>query len=233
MDADNQAKRKAEKTENMIIHHPQRTNKVEISEPLSLNDSEIKRIAKAESLGVMVDEELNCDDQFSKVKGKINGGLKSLTKLKNLISQSLLDQVYRALIESHLRYANVIWGSLPKSKLNTLQRMQDRARSIIDKSRLKDNRSHNWLTVEQLTKSDRSVMTYKIISRQCPESPWDKYHHRTQHSNHRTRNCKDLQITRNNLEYVKKSFHYSALKAWNDIPSISESSLHLIDSKSN
>ena len=95
---------------------------------------------------------------------------------------------------------------------------KNRARSIIDKSRLKDNWSHNWLTIEQLTKFDRSVMAYKIISRQCPESLWDKYHHRTQHSNYRTRNCRDLQIPRNNLEYVKKSFHYSALKAWNDIP---------------
>ena len=89
---------------------------------------------------------------------------------------------------------------------------------LIEKARLKDNWSHNWLTVEQLTKFDRSVMTYKIISRQCPESLWDKYHYRTQHSNYRTRNCRDLQIPRNNLEYVKKGFHYSALKAWNDIP---------------
>ena len=207
-----------DKTEYMIIGHPRRTNKVEISQPLHLNDSEIERVTKTKSLGVMVDEGLNWDDQFNKVKGKMNGGLKSLKKLKNLIPQSQLDHVYRAVIESHLRYANVIWGSLPKSKLNTLQRLQDRARSIIGKARLKDNWSHNWLTVEQLTKFDRSVMTYKIISRQCPESLWHKYDHRTQHSNYRTRNCRDLQIPRNNLEYVKKGFHYLALKAWNEIP---------------
>ena len=85
------------------------------------------------SLGVMVDEGLNWDDQVSKVKGKISGGLKSLKKkLKNLISQFQLDHVYRALIESHLRYANVIWGSLPKSKLNTLQRLQGSAHSIME-----------------------------------------------------------------------------------------------------
>ena len=157
-----------------------------------------------------MDEGLNWDDQFSKVKGKINGGLKSLNILENLISQSQLDHVHRALTESHLRYANVILGSLPKSKLITLTRLQDRARSIIDMARLKDNWSHNWLTVEQLTKFYRQK---KIIRRQCPESLWDKYHHRTQHSNYRTRNCRDLQIPRNNLEYVKKGFLYAALKA--------------------
>ena len=28
----------------------------------------------------------------------------------------------------------------------------------------------------------------------------------------------DLQIPKINLEYVKKGFHYSALRAWNDVP---------------
>ena len=44
MDADKQTKRKLGKTEYMIIGHPRRTNKVEISQPLHLNDSEIKRV---------------------------------------------------------------------------------------------------------------------------------------------------------------------------------------------
>ena len=61
----------------MIIGHPRRINDVEVSEPL-------KRIAKTKSLGVVVDEGLNWDNQLSKVKGKMNGGLRSLRKLKTL-----------------------------------------------------------------------------------------------------------------------------------------------------
>ena len=62
MDADKQTKCKPEKTEYMIIGHPRRKNKVEISKPLHLNDSEIKQVVKTKSLGVMVDEGLNWDD---------------------------------------------------------------------------------------------------------------------------------------------------------------------------
>ena len=218
MDAGKQAKCKPTKTEYMIIGHPRRTNKLRVPEFLKLNDSEIKRVVKTKSLGVIVDQGLNWDEQFNQVKMKVSCGLKSLIKIKNIIPQSQLDHVYRALVESDLRYANIIWGSLPTSKLNILQRLQDRARSIINKARLKDNWSHNWLTVEQLIKYDRSVMTYKIIKKHCPESLLDKYQHRSQQSNYKTRNCRDLQIPRNNLEYVKKGFHYSALRAWNDIP---------------
>ena len=111
-----------------------------------------------------------------------------------------------------------IFRHILKSKLTTNTSKASLCSTCHDNARQKDGWSHNWLTFEQLIKFDRSVMTYKIINRQCPESLWDKYHPRTQLSNHITRNCRDLQIPRNNLEYVKKGFHYSALKAWNDIP---------------
>ena len=55
----------------MIIGHPQRTNKVKVTGLLNLNDSKVKLVAQTKSLAVMVDEGLNRDDQFSKMKGKI------------------------------------------------------------------------------------------------------------------------------------------------------------------
>ena len=48
--------------------------------------------------------------------------LSSLQKLKNILPQSKLDQVYKAMSESHLRYSNEIWGSLSNTKLEHLQR---------------------------------------------------------------------------------------------------------------
>ena len=97
-----------QKTEYMIIGHPRRTNKVEIHETPRLNGSDIKRVKKTKSLGVIVDEGLNWEEQFKTVKGKLHGGLTSLKKLKNILPQSQLSNVYRALVESHMRYADVI-----------------------------------------------------------------------------------------------------------------------------
>ena len=94
-----------------------------------------------------MDEGLSWDEQLSKVRGNISDGLK---KLKNLIPQSELDQLYCALVESHLRYADDISGSLPKSRLNPLQRLQVTARSITDKARLKEDWFHNCLTATDI-----------------------------------------------------------------------------------
>ena len=69
----------------MLIGQPCKVNKLDVSEPLMLNNSEIKRAKKTKSLGVIVDEELNWEQHFKVVKRKIRGGLSSLKKLKNLV----------------------------------------------------------------------------------------------------------------------------------------------------
>ena len=155
--------------------------------------------------GVTVGTWSHWEGQFDTVKGKVHGGLTSLEKLKNILPQSQLSNVYRALVESYMRCADVIWGRLSITKKESLQRLQDRAISIIGTSRMKDEWSHNFLRTEQLV-------------RLCPENLWNKFQRRSQYSSYNTGFCRDLQIPRYNLEYAKKGFSYSALKAWNEIP---------------
>jgi len=103
-------------------------------EPLRLNDSDIEEVTNTKSLGIIVDEGLNWERQYKTVNNKNLGGLQSLRRLKSILPQPSLNYVYRALIESHIRYADVIWA-----KIEFLQRLQDRTVSIIHTSRIKDN----------------------------------------------------------------------------------------------
>ena len=52
------------------------------------------------------------------------------------------------------RYADVIWGSVSNSKMESLQRFQDRSISIIDTARIKDDCSKNFIKVKQLIAFD-------------------------------------------------------------------------------
>ena len=97
----------------------------------------------------------------------------------------------------------MIWGSLPKRKIETLKSLQNRAHLIIENARIKDNWSCDWLNVNNLISFDRLVMTYKIKNRLSPESLWDKFELRSVHSKYATRNCHDLQIPRLNTEHAK------------------------------
>ena len=91
-------------------------------------------------------------------------------KLKNILSQKQLATVYRALIESHLRYCSVIWGCLSNTKLESLQRLQNRARRLIECARHKDGWVCDWLDVRNLVRYDRLITTYKINNGRCPEN---------------------------------------------------------------
>ena len=59
--------------------------------------------------------------------------------------------------------------------MESLQRFQDRSISIIDAARIKDDWSKNFLQVKQLITFNRSVMTYKIMNRLCPENLWNDF----------------------------------------------------------
>ena len=54
-----------------------------------------------------------------------------MKKVKGILPQSMLFQVYKALVESHLRYADVVWGTISDTNITALQRLQNRAFEII------------------------------------------------------------------------------------------------------
>ena len=128
------------------------------------------------------------------LKCNVKCGLSSIRKLKDILPQSKLEQVYRALVESHLRYGNELWGSLSDTKLNHLQRLQDRARTLIESSNVKDGWTCNWPSVSNLIKYDKAVLAYKIMNNLCPNSLQGKFTMRSQISAYATRNCQDIDI---------------------------------------
>ena len=165
-----------------------------------------------------MDENLTWNEQYKILKGKIENTLSSLRKLKNMLPQTKFDPVYKALLESHLRDSDELWGSLSNTKFDHLQRLQTRARTLIESSRLKDGWSCNWLSVSNLIIFDRAVMIFKIMNGLCPDNLRGRLVTRSQISNFPTRNHLDLDTPRQNLEFSKSSFFYSGAKTWNKIP---------------
>ena len=70
------------KTAFMIIGHPLKTKNLELPEVLKLNSSDMKRVNKTKSLGVIVDDKLNWVEQFKRTKGKMSGGLAALKRIE-------------------------------------------------------------------------------------------------------------------------------------------------------
>ena len=133
--------------------------------------------------------------------------------LKNILPQRKLDQVYKALFESHLSYGNIVWSALSNTKISQLQRLQTRAKKlIIANAEYKDGWTYKWLPVKSLISFDQRVMTYKIFHDLCPENLRHKFTERSMISEYRTRNCGVLEIPKVSLEYAKRNFYFSGVK---------------------
>ena len=129
----------ASTSEFMVIGHRRKLNRVGIElSNLVLNDAVINRVEKIKYLGINIDESLNWEKQYKTVKNKLKGGISSLRKLKDILPQRKLEQVYKALFESHLRYGDIVWNALSNTKLSKLQRLQIRAKKLIENAKYKD-----------------------------------------------------------------------------------------------
>ena len=135
-----------------------------------------------------------------------------------MLPQSKLFQVYQALVESHLRYGNIIWGHLSATKLNKLQRLQDRAIVLVQSAPIKDKMPSATLSVHELMKLDQAVTVHKFLNGQCPQVLKQTFTKRSQVSKYETRRSGDLQVPRTRHEITNKSFSYKGAKVWNEIP---------------
>ena len=96
-----------------------------------------KTSEKYQIISIYCRGELNCERQFKIVDYKSFKGLESLEKLKSILPKYYLSNLHQALLESLMRYADVIWGILSNSKIESLQYLQERVISMIDASRIK------------------------------------------------------------------------------------------------
>ena len=129
-------------------------------------------------------------------------------------NQSAFQKLYST-VTSLICNTDSWYENIHHKKIETLQRLQNRAQLIIETARVKDKWSSDWLNVSNLISFDRLV---KIINKLRPESLWDKFELRSVHSKYEISNCHDLQIRRLHTERARISFQYSTLKLWNDMP---------------
>ena len=133
----------------------------------------IERVDQIEQLGVTVDDQLKQDKHVDKLCKKLSSALFSMRQVKFLPKSSLLT-IYRSLVESRLRYCNVIWGNCGTSLINKLQHLQNRAVELIhpesesvDISRAFKEQS--LFNVQQLIDYNTISMVYDSIHGNCPE----------------------------------------------------------------
>ena len=109
---------------------------VEENLPLKLPDLEIggKTICRsryAKFLGVLIDENLTWNKQIQTIESKVSSQIGIISRARKFLSNDAMNLLYNSFVNPYLNYGNVVWGSVPKSKLQKLHTLQKRAIRIV------------------------------------------------------------------------------------------------------
>ena len=174
---------------------------------------------------IIIDNNLKWDSQIKNIQGKVLRALGLLKYDKRYVPLDTLNSMYKGIVEPHFNCFCSVWGSCGTTRLNKLQKLQNRAARIVTDSDFDTSTAPliqdlGWPTIVQLIQRETSTMTYKCLNQLAPTylsgcfSKLSDYHTRF------LRNSgTDVHIPRMKTSNGQKSFAYRGTKVWNDLDS--------------
>ena len=140
---------------------------------INIHGHSIERVDEFEQLGVTIDDQLKWDKHVDKLCKKLSSALFSIRQVKFLPKSSLLT-LYKSLVESRLRYCDVVWGNCGISLKNKLQHLQNRAVELINSDSELVNlntafKELSLLNVQQLIDYSTTMLVYDSVDGNCPK----------------------------------------------------------------
>ena len=118
----------------MIIGSRQKILNIEGEPLISIGNETIKKISKYKTLGVIIDDKLLGKDHINEISAKVSKGLVLMRRIKTFVTQSVMQSIYDSLILSYYDYCNMVLENTAKYNLQKIQKMQNRAATILTRS---------------------------------------------------------------------------------------------------
>ena len=182
----------------------------------------IKPISSAKDVGVIFDAHLTYDFHITKLMSSCMSKLCQINRVKDSFNSDTLTLVIVTLIISRLLYCSCVWSNTSSSNLKKIQAVQNFACRIITNIRKFNHvtpslRQLNLLPIEQLMLYRDTVMIYKCIKNLASSYLSNKFRKRSKLHEHPMRDQELLNIPLFRTATGQRTFHYRAVKIWNDL----------------
>ena len=117
------------KTNFVIFRSPNKKSNHNVT--IIMNKKALQQKDHVKYLGILLDEHLNWKYQVNQVSLKISRGIGILAKLKPVLNDKLLRNIYFSLVYSYLSYGVHAWGSAHDSIKNKILVLQNKAVRIL------------------------------------------------------------------------------------------------------
>lgn len=95
-------------------------------EHLTINNTPLEEKQCERYLGLRMDNYLTWKNQIEHIKNKLSSLIGSLYNVSRCVPRKLRFTIYNSLVKSHLLYLIEIWGSAAKTRIQELQRIQNK-----------------------------------------------------------------------------------------------------------
>ena len=166
------------KTQAMVIGSRPNLEKIltKLVEPpsFSIGCLEVEMVDNVKYLGVHIDRHLSRDEHIHFVRSKVSHAIGFIKYAKKLLPLDTLCKMYRGIVELHFRYCCSFWGHEGGTRLQVLQKLQNRAARIVTNSSYDFSASAlietlNWPTVADMIKVKTAYMVYTSINELAPD----------------------------------------------------------------
>ena len=138
-----------------------------------------------------------------------------IKRVRQFVPPASLHLIYKALIQSHFDYCNVVWGSCGIELADKLQKLQNRAARALtlsshdaDASQLFQNL--NWKKLSTQRDIQKALMVFKSRNGLAPEYLNSKFTARSNTTSYTFRDSVNkLTIPQPRTYYLRNSFRYS------------------------
>ena len=147
----------------------------------------------------------------------------ALNMAKNYLAQNNLRQLYFTLINPHLLYGNILWGSAYKSVLQKLVTQQKKAIRVITHSKYNEHtpplfKRMNILKLDDMHEIELAKFTFKHREKSLPSPLLNIFSENTLVHSYNTRQHLNFHINKINVDVVFRSFIYQGPCVWAKLP---------------
>ena len=164
----------AEKTKIMLI--TPRQKRIRLHEDLfnlTYNDINLQLTTGDKILGVNVDQNLQWTNHFQYVCKKISSYIWLLSKIHSYLTMIYRSLFYKAYIQPHINYCNIVWGNSSNNNVSQITKLQRRVCKIILGTEYSDldsaRRRLDILSFEQNVLVNKAKIMYKMVHDMVPQ----------------------------------------------------------------
>ena len=124
------------KTEYMFIASDHSLTTITNAPLLFIDSKPIKRVKVAKSLGVLIDERLSWSEHMDSSAKKISSAIAGLRQARQCVSEQIAITIYNSFIKPLFDYCDIVWDNMPCGNATRMQKLQNRASTSNNKTRL-------------------------------------------------------------------------------------------------